>query len=143
MNGEDTRSIAELWQEFEYILSHMPIELKARMEEIGLSKFGNQIFVLSIVNGYPRLRAELLERCKKVYGIDMAGLGYVGYTEFWISESSGGLRLGTRIGHEGKWIKEHDSRVFHSRETALDTNAAYAFWAWELEQREKEASNEN
>lgn len=73
------------------------------------------------------LRAQLLDRCKRVDESD----GY--YTEFAINE----YVIATHYKPNGS--------PKHKREdapaTAREMSVAYAFWAWELEQRQRESND--
>lgn len=74
---------------------------------------------------FQALRAQLIERCEKVK--DTLG----NYDSFTTGQDAEGRPL-IDVEHRG-----HDRE--DSPETAREMSAAYAFWAWEIEQREKEA----
>lgn len=74
---------------------------------------------------FDALRAQLIERCEKVK--DTLG-NYDSFTTGHDAE----CRPLIDVEHRG-----HDRE--DSPETAREMSAAYAFWAWELEQRQKES----
>ena len=67
----------------------------------------------------------LLERCARVHENDND------YTDFEIR------KIGAKLYVYAD--NRRDFSRFDTADTALDMSAAYAFWAWELRQREKEA----
>jgi len=75
------------------------------------------------------LRQQLLERCGQVP--DKSGY----YSRFFIIERTLNVSF-----HDtsGAWVIQ--SR-YDDVDTAREMSAAYAFWAWELEDREKEAND--
>ena len=108
-------TIAELWD-------MMTSRLKDAKDE-WFSDHGRETFRKEAET----LRAQLIERCKRV---DESG-GY--YTLFTLDEFV--IAVHCKPNGSPKHRREDSS------ETAREMSAAYAFWAWELEQRQKEVSN--
>lgn len=74
----------------------------------------------------PILREELLEMCAKIHsGND--SLGYVGCTEFWITEGPN-PGIATRQTFVGDNIKDNENRQFHTEQSGSDMEAAWKFW---------------
>ena len=115
MSTETQPSIAELWGQFYPYAAGI------------LSFWG------TVSDAHPdkaraeALRTQLIERCKRV---DESG-GY--YTLFTLDEFV--IAVHCKPNGAPKHRREDSS------ETAREMSAAYAFWAWELEQRQKEVSN--
>lgn len=115
-NNPTTPTIAELWREFEKIKNH-------RYDAQKLDDPGFRKMAQDANGGFESLRAQLIERCKRVpdQDGDLTTLRLVCNRDRIATEPCGILH-----------------RVDNSK-TAREMSAAYAFWAWELEQREKEA----
>lgn len=117
-----TPSIAEIWEN-SYDIRHCyqhaldAIERNTNPASVGWGK--NTLALVDVQ--IKALRAQLLERCKEVKSINR------NFTCLWINSGKGLVKS------ESKEAERQDSP-----ETAREMSAAYAFWAWELEQRAKE-----
>ncbi len=122
---EKQRTIAELWDRFRAIKNRFGSD-NDYPRLITLSNWQNPAQGrIDWVTEIKSLRAELLERCKRVHE------NVNDYTDFEIR------KIGANL-----YVYADNRRDFSRLDTAgtaLDMSAAYAFWAWELEQREKEA----
>jgi len=107
--AEQQPTIAELWQEFQKLFK------VGKRNPLYWSKVWDKT----------NLRAQLLERCKRVPDQD----GDI--TTLYLT-----CHL-DRLATEPCGILERVDNI----ETAREISAAYAFWAWELEQRAKEVGN--
>jgi len=128
-NQDQVPTIAELWKEADYL-----IELTIPHLE-GLTNPNNRVneerrpyYISQLAKCKEKLeslRQQLLERCRKVQaeGLEREYTTF-GIDGFIISEQS----------FEGVRIDNTNS--------AKEMGCAYLFWAWELEQREKEASGD-
>ena len=115
MNGKMSKqntqpTIAELWREFQKLM---------KVSKRNPLYWSNQWDKRNI-------RSQLIERCKRV---DESG-GY--YTLFTLDEFV--IAVHCKPNGSPKHRREDSS------ETAREMSAAYAFWAWEREQRQKEAT---
>jgi hypothetical protein len=117
--GETKRSIAELWDRFQklenYITTEKILDSWGKKGRDGLSYDGRNHE--NDWNEFLSIRSELLERCRDV--------GLVNF-----------VQCDTVMG-----IFVTDGDALLDRNDLKDLSAACAFWALELEQREKEASN--
>jgi len=124
MESNPTPTIAELWREFKKIciwINYYSVDNPPQGEDVGTVPAKGWAKI-------PALRAQLIERCKRVPDSD----GY--YTEFQICEGVLDSWLCMPDGTRSK-TKRQDTWA-----TIQNLCAAYAFWAWELEQREKEST---
>ncbi len=134
MNGKMSKqntqpTIAELWREFQKIeVKHRFALNRADFEW----KDARKNWLASAENWRierQALRSQLIERCANVKD----SKGY-----FSLFEINRG-KIETQLVDEC----ENLVRIWRidTAETAREMSAAYAFWAWELEQRQKEARN--
>ncbi len=116
-------TIAELWREFQKTLKHKPAMYISHAAHKGMEVTRYAKHIAEAATKYAALRAQLIERCKRVpdQDGDLTTLRLVCNRDRIATEPCGILH-----------------RVDNSK-TAREMSAAYAFWAWELEQREKEA----
>ena len=127
MKTEVKPTIAWLWDRFQklgnYIETEKFLQSWGTKGSDGLSHDGRNHSSDEVE--LQSLRQQLVERCKKVQseGLEIEYTTF-GIDGFIISEES----------FEGVRIDNANS--------AREMSAAYAFWAWELEQREKEASGD-
>jgi len=110
---EATPTIAELWGEFEPMaIAGNPCNYQTYEWHQWESAFNS-------------LRSQLLERCKRVFDSNEG--------------NSAAFEIIPRINREsGIETSNRNYTRFDSIATALEMSAAYAFWAWELFQRQKE-----
>jgi len=111
--AEQQPTIAELWQEFQKLFKI------GKRNPLYWSKLWDKT----------NLRAQLLERCKKLHDSDGAAVEFSIYTE----RIEGGKTL--------IWAFADEHSLFLTKESAMNMSAAYAFMAWELDQRAKEVGN--
>jgi len=127
----DSRSIAELWDRFDklgnYIETERLLNSWGTKGSDGLSHDGRNHSADDAE--IAAIRAQLIERCKEVHDSDGAAVEFSIYIER-IENGKTLIRAFT---------DEHS--LFLTKESAMNMSAAYAFMAWELEQRAKEVGN--
>jgi len=119
-----TPTIAEIWRKFQLSCKDVAFyrQLNGTLQSIEAKK------IAAAEANFTALRAQLIERCHIIKDVTNR------HTVISISIGSGPLLSMT--------VDENcDEDAFRrdSPHTAREMSAAYAFWAWELEQRQKES----
>jgi len=124
-----TPTIAELWRKFQLSCKDVAFyrQLNGTLQSIEAKK------IAAAEANFTALRAQLIERCKRVHDVD-------GFTSmFEIEERNGQLGISVyfqdRRGYSSRHPRCDDAN------TAKEYAAAYAFWVWELDQCQREATS--